>query len=80
MTNESLTGQSVRMINREDHFHLDQVKVDSESQIPIGSAYPVNKKKTEPEKWVELQQQKLIFDGEECVVVSLRDISTTHEL
>lgn len=27
-----------------------------------------------------MQQQKLIFDGEECVVVSLRDISTTHEL
>ncbi len=29
---------------------------------------------------MELQQQKFIFDGEECILIQMRDVSVTHEL
>jgi len=34
----------------------------------------------EDEKWVNLRHQEIIFEGEKCVLLSMRDVSSTHKL
>ena len=34
----------------------------------------------ENEKWINLRRQDIIFEGEKCLLLSLRDVSASHKL
>ena len=63
---EELNRFDAQVIKREDHIHLDaSISQDRE---------------TIEQKWVNVRRQKMIFDGEKCLLLSLRDVTSSHML
>lgn len=66
-SNEELSKLNARVIQREDHIHLDRT---------FGGTLDAK----DDDKWVNMRQEKIEFDGKTCLLLSLRDVSTSHIL
>ena len=40
----------------------------------------IENKAAENEKWINLRRQDIIFEGEKCLLLSLRDVSASYKL
>lgn len=64
----------MRLLQREDHVHLD-------SSMYAGSHRSDGFDQRQPrEKWVKIHLQQIIFDGQKCLLVNFRDVSSWHQL
>ena len=75
-----IVGKVARVIKRTDHIH--RLSEDSQerdtmsfrlSQVSMDIAESQDRR-------VEINIQKIIFDEEDCIIVSLRDVTATHKL
>ena len=76
-TNTELTHLDARVVCREDHIHLENTFKSKKESMNSSFIEPIA---AENEKWINLRRQDIIFEGEKCLLLSLRDVSASHKL
>lgn len=66
----------MRLLQREDHVHMESSGYANSSQRSGG----LNLHEELLEKWIKIEPQEIVFDGEKCLLLNFRDVSAGFKL
>ena len=82
MSDIELSQVEIKVVKREDHVHIENslTNLVGSKETDTFSTKFIKSEDGEHDKWVSLQKQEILFGGEKCVMLSLRDVTSLHIL